>query len=435
MKAIIFIFIGLVGQVLMAQVPAPIAQQYNRILIQNGRVHTGLGKIIPRGVVGIEEGKIILVANALTYKMESSSWDTIINIQGQELYPGFIAANNTIGLTEIDAVRATNDYREVGYISPHVRSLIAFNLDSKIIYTIRTNGVLICQATPRGGLISGTSSVFGLDGWHWEDAVILKDDGIHVNWPSRFYQTGWWAAPGLLKENDKYATVIESLTAFFKESQAYLSEKDQEQISIKHAAMRNVLMGNGRIYFHADFAPEINDVIDFAKVFKIKYPVIVGGHDASFLADRLKENDFTIMLSKPHHLPYFEGDQPYDNYQTAKLLQDAGLLFCIQNAGSMEVMNARNLPFLAGTAMAYGLTEEQAVACISYNAAKILGVDHLVGSIADGKVATLFVSKGNALDMRTNNVSLGMINGRFIALENHQMALSKKYHQKYQLTD
>ena len=435
MKAIVFVFLGLISQHVFGQVPAPIEQTYERILIKNARVHTGTGKIIPKGVVGIQSKKISLVGNALTYKMNIDDWDTIIDVAGQELYPGFIATNTTVGLTEIDAVRATNDFREVGYISPHVRALIAFNLDSKIIYTIRTNGVLVCQSTPRGGLISGTSSVFGLDGWQWEDAVVLKDDGIHVNWPSRFYQTGWWAAPGLLKENVKYATIIDNLVAFFNESQAYLSEKEHAQVSIKHAAMRNVLEGKGRIYFHADFAPEINDVIDFAKEFKIKFPVIVGGHDASFLADRLKENRFSIMLSKPHHLPYFEGDQPYDNYQTAKALQDAGLLFCIQNAGSMEVMNARNLPFLAGTAMAYGLTEEQAVACVSFNAAKILGVDHLIGSVAEGKIATLFVSKGNALDMRSNNLSLALIDGRFVALDNHQMALSKKYHQKYQLAD
>lgn len=414
----------------MAQVPSPIKQKYQRTLVLDAKAHLGTGKVIDKSAIGIEAGKIILVANALTYKLDKTEWDTIINAEGQHLYPGFIAANSTIGLTEIDAVRATNDFREVGYINPHIRSIIAFNLDSKIIYTIRTNGVLACQATPRGGLISGTSSVMALDGWNWEDAVYKTDDGIHINWPARYRQTGWWAEPGVLKKNEKYQETLEALTLFFKEAKAYLAQDDAEK-DLKYEAMTSVFEGNQRVYFHADFAPEMNDIIDFARVFDLKYPVVVGGYDAPFLAERLKENNFTIMLSNPHDLPFFEGDLPASVFEAAAKLQNSGLLFCIQNAGNMEVMNARNLPFLAGTAMAHGLTEEQAIASISLNVAKIMGIDHKIGSIEKGKDATLFLSKGNAIDMRTNHVTLAMIRGQFIALTNHQIQLAKKYTDKY----
>ena len=96
-------------------------------------------------------------------------------------------------------------------------------------------------------------------------------------------------------------------------------------------------------------------------------------------------------------------------------------------------MNARNLPFLAGTAWAYGLTEEEAVASISLNVAKILGIDDRIGSIEAGKDATLFISDGNALDMKSNNVSFAMIKGNYIDLDNHQKQLNRKYEQKYGL--
>jgi len=396
----------------------------------NAKAHIGTGKVIEKSAIGVEEGKISLVANALTYQLNKSDWDTIIDASEQELYPGFIAANSTIGLTEIDAVRATNDFREVGYINPHIRSIIAFNLDSKIIYTIRTNGVLVCQATPRGGLISGTSSVMALDGWNWEDAVYKTDDGIHINWPARYRQTGWWAEPGVLKKNEKYQKTVDALKLFFKEAKAYL-EQNESDFDLKYKAMESVFEGDQRVYFHADFAPEMNDVVDFARTFNLKFPVIVGGYDAPFLAERLKENKFTIMLSNPHDLPFFEGDLPASVFETAAKLQSKGLLFCIQNAGNMEVMNARNLPFLAGTAMAYGLTEEQAIASISLSVAKIMGIDHKIGSIEKGKDATIFLSKGNAIDMRTNDVSMAMVRGLFIALTNHQIKLAKKYSDKY----
>ena len=426
-----FLFIWLAFQA-NSQVPAPISQKYNRILILNAKAHLGTGKVIDKSAIGIVEGKIELVANALTYKLQKTEWDTIIMADGQQLYPGFIAANSTIGLTEIDAVRATNDFKEVGYINPHVRTIIAFNLDSKIIYTIRTNGILVCQATPRGGLISGTSSVMALDGWNWEDAVYKTDDGIQVVWPKRYQQTGWWAEPGVIKKNIKYQETLDQLVMFFEEAKSYLAEASGIT-DLKYEAMKQVFEGSKRVYFHADFAPELNDIVDFARKFDLNYPVIVGGYDAPFIAERLLENKFTIMLSNPHDLPFFEGDLPASVFEIASKLQAVGLLFCIQNAGNMEVMNARNLPFLAGTAMAYGLTEQQAIASITLNVAKVMGIDHQIGSIEKSKDATLFLSSGNALDMRTNDVTLALVKGRFIALTNHQIELSKKYLKKYDI--
>ncbi len=418
---------------IIAQVPTPIAQKYKRVLILNGKAHIGTGKVIEKSVIGIVNRKIELVGNALTYKLNKTDWDTIIDVLGQEVYPGFIASNSTIGLTEIDAVRATNDFREVGTINPNVRALIAFNTDSKIIYTIRTNGVLVCQSVPRGGLISGTSSVFALDGWNWEDAVYKADDGIHINWPKKFHNSGWWAEPGIIKKNKNYQKTIDELQVFFNAAQVYLNEKNHDVIDLKMEALKGVFKGEKRVYIHADFGPEINDLIHFSRQFELEHPVLVGGYDAHYFVEILKENKFTVMLSNPHQLPKFEGELPSINYELASKLQKSGVLFCIQNAGDMEVMNARNLPFLGGTAMAYGLSEEEAIACLSLNAAKIMGIENRIGSIEVGKDATLFVSKGNALDMRTNNIVLALVKGNFIQLTNHQIELSNKYLKKYNL--
>lgn len=417
----------------LSQVPTPLPQNNKTILLLNGLTHIGNGETVNKSAIGIKNGKIEFVKNALTYTVKKSEWDTIIDVKGKQVYPGFIAANSTIGLTEIDAVRATNDFKETGLINPNVRSLIAYNTDSKVLYTIRTNGVLLCQPTPRGGLISGTSSVMNMDGWNWEDAVLKIDDGIHINWPSKYTNTGWWAELGEIKPNKNYQKTIKLLVDFFKKAVAYSKVKKPNPIDLKLKAMIDIFKGKQRVYFHTYFAPEINDVIDFSRLFKLKFPVIVGGYDAYRLAERLKENHFTVMLENPHHLPHFEGDLTSLVYELPKKLQDASLLFCIQNAGQMEVMNTRNLPFLAGTAMAYGLTEEQAIASVSLNAAKILGIDQQVGSLEVGKKATLFVSEGNALDMRTNNVVIALVNGNFIDLTNHQKQLSEKYHKKYHL--
>jgi imidazolonepropionase-like amidohydrolase len=418
----------------LAQRQTPLVQKHKRILLENGSAHIGNGQFILNSLIGIENGKILFVKNALTNEVNKAEWDTVISILGKHVYPGFIAANLTMGLTEIDAVRATNDFDEVGAINPNVRALIAYNTDSKIIYTVRSNGVLLTQSTPRGGLISGTSSIMALDGWNWEDAVYKADDGIHLNWPRKYTSSGWWAEPGNSNANEKYNATRDEIYAFFEQSLAY-SQGNNSEIDLRLKAMEGIFKGDQRLFIHADFAPEINDIIDFSRRFNIKYPVIVGGSDAYLVADLLKENHFSVMLGRPHALPNFDESLTYDAYQNAYLLQKAGVPYCIQPAGDMEVMNARNLPFLAGTAWAYGLTEEEAVAAISLNVAKILGIDSQTGSLEAGKDATLFISDGNALDMRTNNVVCALIKGNFIDLGNHQKDLAKKYNEKYGLVE
>jgi imidazolonepropionase-like amidohydrolase len=418
----------------LAQRQTPLVQKHKRILLENGSAHIGNGQFILNSLIGIENGKILFVKNALTNEVNKAEWDTVISILGKHVYPGFIAANLTMGLTEIDAVRATNDFDEVGAINPNVRALIAYNTDSKIIYTVRSNGVLLTQSTPRGGLISGTSSIMALDGWNWEDAVYKADDGIHLNWPRKYTSSGWWAEPGNSNANEKYNATRDEIYAFFEQSLAY-SQGNNSEIDLRLKAMEGIFKGDQRLFIHADFAPEINDIIDFSRRFNLKFPVIVGGSDAYLVADLLKENHFSVMLGRPHALPNFDESLTYDAYQNAYLLQKAGVPYCIQPAGDMEVMNARNLPFLAGTAWGYGLTEEEAVAAISLNVAKILGIDAQTGSLEAGKDATLFISDGNALDMRTNNVVCALIKGNFIDLGNHQKDLAKKYNEKYGLVE
>ncbi len=430
--ALLLLFLLQTPSFVGSQVPSPREQKHHSILITGAYAHIGNGESVATSAIGIRDGKILFVKNSLTYAVVKSEWDTIVDVSGKHIYPGFIAPNTTIGLTEIDAVRATRDFNEVGDINPNVRTLIAYNTDSKIIYTVRSNGVLVCQSTPRGGMISGTSSVMALDGWNWEDAVYKADDGIHINWPRRYRTTGGSSESGT-SADEKYAKLRQQLYEFVSEAEAYCRQHQPESTNLKYEAFRQLFKDNQRLYFHANFAPEINDIIDFVRAFKIKYPVIVGGYDAPLLSERLKENGFSIIVQRINSLPEFEEDLTFSYYELPFRLQEAGLLFCLDMSGDMEAMNSRNLPFLAGTASAYGLSEEQAVAAISLNAAKILGVSEQIGSLEPGKDATLFVSDGDALDIRTNNVVFAMIKGSYISLDNHQKKLSEKYHTKYGL--
>ena len=111
--------------------------------------------------------------------------------------PGLILPISNLGLVEISAVRATNDSRELGELNPNVRSIVAYNTDSKVINTLRSNGILLANIVPQGSLIAGSSSVVQLDAWNWEDAAYKTDEGIHlympsIDAPSTVVWRRWW---------------------------------------------------------------------------------------------------------------------------------------------------------------------------------------------------------------------------------------------------
>ena len=409
-----------------------VSAQPDRILLVNGFLHVGNGETIENALIGIKNGVITEVGNSLVSSYNKNDWDTIINIENKHVYPGFVAGNSTLGLTEIDAVRATRDYNETGSFNPHVRTQIAYNVESKVISTVLTNGVLLCQATPRGGIISGTSSVMSLHGWNWEDATVFANDGIHVNWPSSLQGGGWWAEPAPKKQNENYHKQLKELNEFFEMARTYsFASKTELEFDQRLDAMKECFSGSKRVYFHADEIQQINDVIEFSKKNGIKFPVIIGGYEAHLLGSRLKDSNIPVMLRRIHSLPENDDDPIDQSFKLPSLLKKEGILFSIQNAGDMEAMNARNLPFQAGTATAYGITEEEAVEAISLSPCKIMGIDKKYGSIEKGKSATLFVSEGNALEMKTNNPILILINGKFVSTKNFQNDLYEKYSEKY----
>ena len=387
-----------------------------RILLLHGTAHIGNGTVVESAAIGVVNDRITFIKNSLTQTFNNKDWDTIINCNGQHLYPGLVSANNTLGLTEIDAVRATRDFNDVGDWNPHVRAQVAYNVESKVVETVRTNGVLLVQATPRGGWISGSSAVMKLSGWNWEDATVLADDGIHLNWPT---------------DRSTYHAQKREIYTFFELAKTYALARDAQTTDLRLEAMKACFKGQKRVYIHAESIQQIVDVIDFAAAFQLPFPVIVGGHDAHLVGAKLRDSKIPVMLSRIHSLPQREDELTYLPYQMPALLKQQGIAFCIQNDGDMQPMNTRNLPFQAGTTMAYGLSEEEALKAISLSVCQIMGIDKDYGTLEVGKKATFFVSKGPALDMRSNQLTTILVDGQFVSTTNFQEELYLKYRQKY----
>ena len=418
---VLFLFLGM--SIWAQQTPAD--KQTGAISITGATAHIGDGTLVENCTIVFEDGKITAMGT------DAAKKGKIIDGTGKHVYPGFIAPVKELGLIEVNAVRASNDADEIGGMIPHIRSLIAYNAESKVVESMRPNGVLMGQITPKGGLISGTSSIVQFDAWNWEDAAVKVDDGIHLNWPSTFRRGRWWLGePRGLQPNKDYSKQKDEVAGFVQNSVAY-SNSTSKELNPAFDAMKGLFDGSQKLYVNADGEKEIVDAISTLKNLGIKSLVLVGGYHAYKVTDFLKEHNIPVLVQFTHNRPEFEDDDYDLPYKLPKLLMDAGLLVAIQN-GNASNFQTRNLPFYAGQVAGQGLDKEKAVQMLTGNTAKILGIDATHGTLAVGKSATLFISAGDALDMRTNLLSHAFIDGRTISLETHQTELWKRYSGKYQ---
>jgi imidazolonepropionase-like amidohydrolase len=431
-KKIILSFGGLMLTAVLAFGQAtimPAKPQSAPIIITGATIHVGNGKVINNGYIAFDKGKITAIGEGTAPGMAGA---TTVNASGKQVYPGFICPITSLGLVEFESIRATDDETETGELNPHVRALIAYNTDSKVIPTVRSNGVLLAQPTPQGGTIPGQSSVMMLDGWNWEDAAYKTDIGIHLTWPvvNRGGRRRAFAAPGVSQESptDRAQKAIDELSSLFAQAKGY-SQTKSSVTNLRLAAMAGLFNGTKKLFINADGAKEIIQAVNFAKQFGVQ-AVIVGGKESYLVTDVLKDNNVPVIIKETQTLPAKDEDDVYLPYKLPHLLQDAGVMYGLTGIGFWR---QRNLPFEAGQAVGYGLTKEQAISMITINNAKILGIDKTTGTLETGKDANLFISTGDALDMLTLNVENAYIKGKTISLDNLHKQLYKRYSEKYGL--
>ncbi|WP_088843726.1 amidohydrolase family protein [Hymenobacter gelipurpurascens] len=415
----------------LAQVPAPAPPQAKPILLTGGTLHVGNGTVIPDAAVAFDKGKITYAGAQTGFSQDKAAYE-VVDVKGQEIYPGLILPNTTLGLTEVESIRATVDAREVGILNPNVRSIIAYNTDSDILPTVRTNGVLLAQVTPRGGLLSGQSSIVQLDAWNWQDAAVKADDGLHLNWPQMVIKTNPNEDAKLVETREKSRTEqLRQLESLLSEASAYRQQPASRKENLRLTSLAGLFDGSKTMYIHTDYGKEIVESVRFAKRLGVQKVTLVGARDAWMMLDFLKQNDVAVVLSRIHALPRREGDDYDLPYKLPSLLQQAGVRFCLDYEGDQETSGSRNLAFIAGTAAGHGLTKEQALTAVTLSPAQILGLDKDYGSLEAGKSATLVVSRGDLLDMRTNDVTQAYIDGRAFRLDTKQTYLRDKFKTKY----
>ena len=434
MKKIILLLLTIFSLNLYSQVPEPVSEQKDHIILFNGIIHDSrFGGYTQYGWVSFKDGKIDDVRKLDNQTVPAEYYDQntiLIDLDGKHVYPGLILPNSKVGLEDISAVRATVDHTEIGDINSNIRSLIAYNTDSEIISTFRYNGILLSQVVPDGDLITGNSSIMMMEGWNWEDAAYKIDDGMHIKWPRKTFPPNRWTGSTEFRENPNYRNTIDMVHKFLIDSRAYYDLKDKvDGINLKLESMIDVFSGKKKIYIHANTREQIIESVQAFKRHGINNLVIVGANDAYYAIDFLKENNLPVLLNNLHRVPSRNHEDVDLPYKLPYLLHKEGILVGLTASGSLH--SQRNLPFLAGTAAGYGLSKSDALKMITYNNAKILGIDNITGSLEVGKDANIIVSEGDILDMRSSKIEMAFIKGKKINLNGKQQILYDRFKRKY----
>jgi imidazolonepropionase-like amidohydrolase len=408
------------------QIPGP--AQIRPVALTNAVIHTVSGPVIERGTLVFQSGRI----TELGPQVQPPAGAEIIDLQGRHIYPGLIEAHSQLGLTEISSTRATVDHTETGNINPSVAAHVAVNPDSELIPVTRANGVLVSLTAPSGGLISGRAAVIQLDGWTWEQMTIKPHAALVIQWP-RMSSSRRSFSRAESTETERPEDRVKQLRDLFIQARAYAKARAAnpaaQRFDSRLAALQTCIENQTPLLVQADRLDQITSAVAFAVEQKMKL-IIFGGYDAAECAPLLKQYDVPVIVSAIHREPLREHDDYDASFTLPERLRQAGVRFCISGSARSETWNARNLPWHAATAAAYGLPRDEALKSITLYPAQILGLQNRLGSLEPGRDATLFVSTGDPLETEPL-VTHAWIQGRRVDLSSKHSRLYEKYQEKY----
>ncbi len=410
MKRILIVCWGLLT------IPAQ-AQLY---LLKADSLHVGNGDVVSPAYFYFSPDSIVAVSSREIPVLHP---DSVIEYKEAHVYPSFIAMSTLLGMVEIGAVRATRDYDEVGTITPNVRPIVAFNTDSRILPTTVSNGILVAQLRPAGGILPGKTSVAYLKGRTWEEAAIAAEYGLYLSWPRRYYRDG--------RKNKQWKQQIDRLYSFFREAQAYVEAPHAVERNLRYEALREVFQNKAPVFIEADHAADIMAAFRFVDRFGLRM-VLVGGRGVWPVLDEIRRRGIPLVLQTPHSLP-LHPDDPVDAwYRMPARLAREGIPFALAiNKVWDGVWQQRNLPFVAATAIGYGLDPEKALEAISAMPARILGLADRLGTLEVGKEATFIISRGSAFDIPSHRIEAAFIRGRRISVDDPHKQLYRRYSRQY----
>lgn len=413
----------------------PAAGPQETVAIRGAMIHPVSGPVLPSGTIVISGGKIQAVGANVAVPQGAR----VIDGTGLHVWPGMMEAGTTMGLAEIpQGATPTMDVSETGDINPNAQAINGINSHSAHIGVTRVVGITHVVSSPRSGTISGQAALINLAGDTPPTMAVVPNVAMYMTLPRAggfgggFGGGGFGQQAGSTQDAERTRTArLDSLKMLFADAKAYgkaheAFAKDaslpRPKTDLQLAALLPMLRGEMPVIFSADRVTDIRGAITFAEETGLK-PIIMGGRDAWMMADELKQKDVPVILTGVMALPSRE-DDPYDvNFTAPAKLAAAGVRFAITSGD--DGAEARNLPYVAGMAAAYGLSPADALKAITLAPAEMFGVADRLGTLEVGKMANLVVTTGDLLEATTLTKHL-FIDGR-------EVPLGSKHEQLYEM--
>lgn len=396
------------------------------IAIKGAKIIPVVGEDIERGNILLKDGKIEDIGQNVSIPQDADVYDA----QGLVAYPGMIDSYCYLGLQEIGAVSATVDSRETGQFNPQVKAVEALWPDSMHIPIAMSNGITTAVVVCTGGLVSGQVGMIRLTGWTPEEMVIKSSVAMHIQFPS---------VPRIRRREtqpqEQTSKRIEELKELLNEVRFYQKRKEAAQnnprlplpeFDEKLEFLIPVVKGELPVLISVYADKDIKAAIQFVKDEKLK-AIFFGITDGWKVAEEIKKSGIPVVYGSLYAMPS-EWDDGYDAfYRNPAVLAKAGVVFSFS---SQSASLAKDLPYHAAKAAAFGLDKREALKGVTIYPAQIFGVDDSLGSLEKGKVANIVLADGDILELSTN-IKHVFIDGKEMDLSNRYTQLLERYKKRH----
>jgi imidazolonepropionase-like amidohydrolase len=362
-----------------------------QIAVRADTVYTMEGPPIIGGIVLVRGTTIEAVGRASAVRIPAGYQV----LEASVVTPGLIDARGTVGLSGILNQPHDQEHMDLsGPLQPELRALDAFAHDEELVGWVRSFGITTVQVGPSPGALSGgQTSVFKTRG-RSADADLVSDA------PMVQFTVGP-SVRGNFQNAGTRARGIALLREALIGAQRYAEQQNGDKAparNLRNEALARVLSGEAVALITAHQAHDILTALRLAEEFGLRM-VLDGGAEAYRVIDELRAAGVPVILHPT--MMRAGGEVRNASMETAARLADAGILFAIQSGYEGYVPKTRVVLFEAAIAAANGLDRQRALAAITLDAARILGLESRVGSIAPGKDADLVLFNGDPFEYVT----------------------------------
>ena len=403
------------------------------IAISGGRLLTVSHGTIENGVLLIADGKITAVGEA--DKVSIPAGAEIVDAHGLTVYPGLIDPESNFGLTEVSADQNSNDLAEPSdEIMPHMHVADAFHAETELIPVARLNGITNAVVAPAtSDTIAGQDIFIQLYGVDRDQMILGRDVALAMNYGADQRRRG--GRGGKTEYPSTRMGLITQLRQTFLDVQDYQARRDAAakkddkafKRDLKLEALIPYLKGERPVVIGVYEAYDVEVIMGLANEFHLKVILNHVTHSQEIL-DKIAAYKVPVIIGSIYDFP--SANERYDAVFTLPAeLAKRGVKIAISSAdagGPASSHSARNLPYAAGFAVAYGLPYDEALKAITLNVAEMFGFGDKLGSLDVGKWANIVLSNGDPLDVRTD-VKQVYIQGVAVPMVSRQTKLRDEY--------